>query len=153
MREIERNQASHRVMELHAQLKVLRTGLQELSAEEQQSIARVRQDEEAVGQRRLELDQEGQSLAALQERWHGLEHQIQLDSQNLAHWEADSRETEKRLAEGSAENEELSRRSSELDAAIADGERQMERLGSVSPEEEPAKRIAGAELQRLHPGR
>jgi len=153
MREIELHQASHRFLELHAQLKVLRTGLQELSAEEQQSIARVRQDEEAVGQRRLELDQEGQSLAALQERWHGLEHQIQLDSQNLAHWEADSRETEKRLAEGSAENEELSRRGRELDAAIADGEHQLERLGSVRQEEERATRIAEEELRRLNQSR
>src|SRR5262252_1670740 len=89
MREIELHQASHKFLELHAHLKVLRAGLDALTAEEQESLARVRQDEDAVGKRRLELDQEGQAIAGVQDRLNGLENQVQLDNQNLGHWEAD----------------------------------------------------------------
>jgi chromosome segregation protein len=153
MREIELHQASHRFLELHAQLKVLRAGLDELNAEEQQSLARVRQDEDAVGKRRLELDQEGQSLTALQQHCQGLENQVQLDSQNLAHWEAGSREIEKTLADGSAEDQELRRRGGELDAKISEGKQQLERLGSVAIDEERAMRVAEEEVRRLEQSR
>ena len=153
MREIELHQASHKFLELHAQLKVLRAGLDALSDEEQQSLARVRQDEDAVGKRRVELDQESQAIAGLQDRLNGLENQAQLDNQNLAHWEADRRELDKRLAEAATEEAQLNARLSELETAIAECERQLKELDEQGQQQGRTVRIAEEELQRLSDSR
>jgi len=149
MREIELHQASHRFLELHAHVKVQRAGLEALTNEEQQSLAQVRQDEDAVGRRRVELDQEGQVIAGLQDRLNGLENQAQLDNQNLAHWDADCRELDSRLADAAAEEAQLDGRLRELESSIAECERQIQQLEEQGQQQERKMRHAEEELQRL----
>ncbi|HET9452093.1 MAG TPA: AAA family ATPase, partial [Aggregicoccus sp.] len=72
MREIDLHAAAHRFLELHAEKKVLSARLESLSSEERENLDRVRGLEEAITQRRAELDAEAEALQKLASEVHAL---------------------------------------------------------------------------------
>src|SRR5207247_491630 len=96
-REIELHHAAHRYLELHADRKVLSARLLNLSAEEKESLEKVRVLEEIIEQRRAALEADAAEIEALASDVHTRQAQVQLDDQNLAHWAADAEGTQRRV--------------------------------------------------------
>jgi chromosome segregation protein len=149
IREVELHLASHRFLELHAQSKVLREALEALGAEERQSLAQVRSGEDSIAERRAGLEALTRLIQELQARAHALEGQLQLDDQNLAHWEVDSADAAKRMEQADRDLQALGVRRKELDAAILEGERELSRLLEQCKEDEGRAQAIEQELARV----
>ena len=124
-REIELHLASHRFIELSAEHKELQAKLEGLTQQEHAHLTEVRDLEQSITTQRLQLDADTGELQALQERLHALESELQRDEQNLAYWEADSRQTQEQriratdeLAQLTVHQAELADRRAELDDAL-----------------------------------
>jgi len=149
VREIELHVASHRYLGLIAEKKALQYRLDNLSGEERESLERVRSLEEAIGQKRHALEEEGRALVAFQDQVYALESQVRLDEQNLAHWTQDQEDSLRRVEQAQAELESLSNRKRELDSTTSTREQELLGLTGSSKDDETNMSAAQEELRRL----
>jgi chromosome segregation protein len=148
MREIELHAAAHRFLELHAEAKVLQARLENLGHEEREGLEQLRGLEASIEERRNALEAEASELQALGERLHALESQLQLDDQNLSHWERDHQETTRRDEEMQAERASLKAKMEELTGLTAAREAELVGLGGSWKEDEVSMQVAQEELRR-----
>ncbi len=148
MREIELHALAHRHLELAAQRKVLELQLSSLSGEEREAFERVRSMEESVAARRAALEADSAGLEALAAEAYAVEAQVQLDAQNLAHWQEDLAATRSRTQAAQAELMQVAGRRAEVELARAEATAELERLGVASREDEVQLRVQGEELRR-----
>jgi chromosome segregation protein len=150
IREIELHSASHRFLELHAQLQALQAKLTGLTAEERSGLERVRQLEETIERSRAQLDRDAQVLQALQQDAHTLESRVQLADQRLAHLATDADETGKRLEKDGGELEAQSLQRGDLDGTLQAAERHLQDLLLRCKKGEVALEVAQEELRRVN---
>ncbi|HZA15019.1 MAG TPA: chromosome segregation protein SMC, partial [Myxococcaceae bacterium] len=149
MRELELHHASHRFLELHAEAKVLQARIENLSADERQSLEKVRALEEGIAGQRAELERHGEEIQGLAAQVQAVESQIQLHQQNLSHWRRDREETTARAAAATSEREALAGRIVELQEGAAARERELEGLSGTWKEDEVAMQVAQEERRRV----
>jgi chromosome segregation protein len=148
MREIDLHAAAHRYLELHAEKKVLQARLESLSSEERENLDRVRGLEEAITQRRTELDAEAEALQKLASEVHALESAVQRDDQDLAYWRKDLEETTIRVAQAEGELNALLARQAEVADNMAAREAELSGIAGAWKEDEVAMQVAQEELRR-----
>jgi chromosome segregation protein len=148
MREIDLHAAAHRYLELQAEKKVLQARLESLGSEERENLDRVRGLEEAITQRRAELDAEGEALQKLASEVHALERAVQRDDQDLAYWRKDLEETSARVATAEGELNALLARQAEVAGNMAAREAELSGIAGSWKEDEVAMQVAQEELRR-----
>ncbi len=149
MREIELHSASHRYLELHAERKMLGLKLENLSGEEKEGLAKVRDLEDSLLTRRAALDEEARELETQALEVRDLESQVLLDEQKLTHWAADADATRKRVEQTLGELASSATREAELRDAVISREGERVALASSSHEDELAVRVLAEELRRV----
>lgn len=148
MRDIELHASSHRWLELHAARKVLDAQLAHLTGDEREALERVKALEAGIGTRRLALEADAQALEALAAEVYALESQVQLDAQNVKHWQEDLSATTQRVEAASHELAEVIERKATAEREKAEGLAELERMGVASREDEVTLQVREEELRR-----
>jgi chromosome segregation protein len=149
MREIDLHVAAHRYLALHAEARVIQEKLQSLNSEEREAVERVRQLEEHIEKRRVELEVEAASLQKLAEEVHAQESAVQRDDQALAYARKDMEETSARAAQAEQELAALLARQAEVAEALAAREAELSGIAGSWKEDEVAQQVAQEELRRI----
>ncbi|WP_434389258.1 chromosome segregation protein SMC [Melittangium boletus] len=148
MREIELHSASHRYLGLHAESKQLQERLGSVSGEERGGLDRMRALEEAIAQRRADLETEAQTLQKLSADVHTLESAVQRSEQDLAYWRKDLEETSARVGQSEVELAALKARQAEVAETMASREVELSTIAGSWKEDEVAMKVAQEELRR-----
>ncbi|MEW5741235.1 MAG: chromosome segregation protein SMC [Myxococcota bacterium] len=148
MRDIELHASSHRWLELLAKKKVLDDQLSHLSQDERDALDRVKAMEADIGARREALEADAQALDALSAEVYALESQVQLDAQNVKHWQEDLSATTQRVEAASHELAEVIERKAQAEREKAEGLAELERMGVASKEDEVTLEVREEELRR-----
>lgn len=148
MRDIELHASSHRWLELHAHKKVLDAQLSHLSQDERETYEQVKAMEMDIGGRREALEAEAAALEAASAEVYALESQVQLDAQNLKHWQEDLAATQQRVGAAELELADVFERKAEAEREKAEGLAELERMGVASREDEVMLEVREEELRR-----
>ncbi|MBI3181239.1 MAG: chromosome segregation protein SMC [Myxococcales bacterium] len=148
-REIELHSASVRFLELIAEQKVLEARLESLSSEEHQALSQVRQMEDSIQSKRQHLEADSAELETLAGQVLGLEGQIQLDEQALAHAQEDQSGTEKRLEDLQAEALQLTETDAVLESGLREREQALTELQGAWKENDVAVEVKQEEQRRV----
>jgi chromosome segregation protein len=149
MKEIDLHSASHRFLALQAESRQLQEKLGSLGGEERENLERMRQLEEAITQRRAELDAEAAALQKLAEEVHALESAVQRADQDLGYGRRDLEETNARVEQARGELEALLARQAEVADTMAAREAELSGIAGAWKEDEVAMQVAQEELRRV----
>lgn len=148
MRDIELHASSHRWLELQAHKKVLDAQLSHLSQDERETYEQVKAMELDIGGRREALAAEAVALEAASAEVYALESQVQLDAQNLKHWQEDLAATQQRVSAAELELADVLARKADAEREKAEGLAELERMGVASREDEVTLEVREEELRR-----
>ncbi len=148
-RDIELHVAAHRYLELHVQKNHLSTLLEGLSNEEQQQVAAVAQLEAQVAEKRNALERQSAELETLTQHVTALQHQVELEAQNLSHWNEDIVSTQLRHTALLQELETLRERQAVVSAECEQYEGQLQTLRGGHQDDEVSVKVREEELRRI----
>jgi chromosome segregation protein len=148
MRDIELHHSSHRFLELMAGRSLITARLDTLTADEHEKLGRVHSMDTDISTRREALEAETAALEAAAAEFYALESQVQLDSQNLAHWREDLDATRQRVAAAETELTEVLARKATAEQEKHEAEGELQRLGVASREDEVELSVLEEELRR-----
>jgi chromosome segregation protein len=142
LREIDLHQASHRLLGLVAEQKMLQAQIGALGEAEQAALDRVRAMEDDLEARRSALERDSGVLQALADRVHALDSQVRSTEQNLGFWRAELTSATTAEAEAGLEQEEVGARVAALEVRRAALEAELAALSGASTADEAAMRRA-----------
>jgi chromosome segregation protein len=148
LRDIELHASAHRALELQSQRSVLQQKLASLSGDERGAYETVQRLEASIAERRTSLDTEATDLEKRAAELYALEAQVQLDAQNVAHWNEDISTTEARLAQLEVELKDVFAKKAGLDEERILRLGELDSLGVASKDDEVTLTVREEELRR-----
>ncbi len=148
MRTIELHSQSHKYLELSANRQMLAAQLGNVGSEEREAFDKVKASEADILGRRAAIDAEAVALEALSQETYALESQVQLDAQNLAHWQEDLAATRARVETSERELADLVERKASLERELEARSDDLQRMGVASREDEVTLQVRDEELRR-----
>jgi chromosome segregation protein len=101
-----------------------------------------------IGARRAALEADARALEALAAEVYALESQVQLDAQNMKHWQEDVFATTQRVEAAARELADVIERKAQAERERAEGLAELERMGVASREDEVTLQVREEELRR-----
>ncbi len=147
-RTIELHVAAHRYLELNSQRHYVSAQLEGLSLDEQQQLESVRALESAVTTQRAALEAETLAIEVLAEETSALQRQVELEQQNVSHWNEDLASTAARKEAAALELDNLTERSQVIEREYQLQESQLAELRFGSQDDDVELRVKEEELRR-----
>jgi chromosome segregation protein len=148
-RDIELHQASHRYLEQLAMRTVLAAQLSQLTQEEKDGIAKVAAMDAEISTARDALEHDSEALEALTAQAAELKGEVQLDLQSERHLTLDRAATIERAEKARLEHTELEARAAQVLEESAARLKEHHDFVSAGREDEVARDVARAELDRV----